>query len=109
MSSPAPIQITPRSPIGAFTADAFAAHVKSQTSAPAWWLERKRAAYDTFAALPMPKRTDEPWRFSNIATLTVEGFDPQLAVPTGGAVGAPIGPSALKFGDNQRVVALADK
>ena len=109
MSSPAPLQITPRSPIGSFSADAFAAHLNTQTGTPAWWLDRKRAAYDRYSALPMPKRTDEPWRFSNIATLTVEGFKPQLGAPSGVAVGSPFGPSALTFVNNQLVVALADE
>jgi Fe-S cluster assembly protein SufD len=108
MSSPAPLQITPRSPIGAFGADAFAAHLAGQTAVPSWWLDRKRAAYDKYVALPMPKRNDESWRFSNIATLTVEGFQPQLPVPTGIAIGSPFGPSALTFVNNQLVTTLTD-
>ncbi|MEN9663103.1 MAG: hypothetical protein RL324_2052 [Verrucomicrobiota bacterium] len=61
---------------GSFTAEAFAAHLATQKSAPAWWLERKRAAFTQFAALPMPARTNEGWRFSNIGTLTLDGFAP---------------------------------
>ncbi len=108
MASPAPIHITPRSPIGSFSADPFAAHLRAQGSAPAWWLERKRAAYDRYTVLPMPKRTDEAWRFSNIATLTVEGFQPAATVPSGVAVGSPFGPSALTFVNNQLMVTLTD-
>jgi Fe-S cluster assembly protein SufD len=108
MSSPAPLSVTPRSPIGAFSADAFASHLATQAGAPAWWTDRKRAAYDKFAALPMPKRTDESWRFSNIATLTVEGFAPTTPVPSGVAVGSPFGPSALTFVNNQVMVTLTD-
>ena len=63
-----------KSILGGFTAEAFAAHLATQKSAPAWWLERKRAAYEKFAGLPLPKRTDETWRFSNIGTLTLDGF-----------------------------------
>ena len=63
-----------RSPTGSFTPDLFASHLATQSAAPAWWLERKRAAYQEFSALPLPKRTDESWRFSNIAGLTLEGF-----------------------------------
>ena len=60
---------------GSFTPEAFAAHLASlPPSLPAWWLDRKRAAYARFAALPMPARTDEMWRFSNIGTLTLDGF-----------------------------------
>jgi len=90
---------------GAFTADAFAAHLTTQSAAPAWWLERKRAAYATFAALPMPKRTDESWRFSNISTLTLDGVQVEPGVPAAlsaapDAVPAPFGPPALTFVDN---------
>jgi Fe-S cluster assembly protein SufD len=67
---------------GAFTADAFAAHLASlPKQLPAWWLERKRAAYARFAALPMPVRTDEAWRFSSIGNLTLAGFQLPPAAP----------------------------
>jgi len=59
---------------GSFTAEVFAAHLARVAHLPAWWLERKRAAYARFAALPMPKRTDEGWRFSNLSGLTLDGF-----------------------------------
>ncbi len=52
---------------GVFTREAFDAHLATLKGTPAWWLERKRAAYDYFASLPLPRRTDEGWRFSNIA------------------------------------------
>ena len=61
--------------VGSFTAEAFATHLSSLPPAlPAWWIARKRAAYAKFAALPLPARTDESWRFSSISTLTLEGF-----------------------------------
>ncbi len=60
--------------VGSFTREAFAAHLTRVAHLPAWWLDRKRAAYERFAALPMPKRTDEGWRFSNFAALTLDGF-----------------------------------
>jgi len=63
-----------KSTLGAFTPEAFAAQLATQPAAPAWWLDRKRAAYEKFASLLLPKRTDESWRFSNIATLTLDGF-----------------------------------
>jgi len=66
---------------GSFTQDAFNAHLATQSSAPVWWLDRKRDAYAKFAALPMPKRTDETWRFSNISTLTLDGFQVGRVVP----------------------------
>lgn len=101
--------MVPRSPTGVFSGDAFAAHLATQAGAPAWWLERKRAAFERFTSLPLPKRTDESWRFSNIGTLTLEGFQTQLPVPTGIAVGSPFGPSALTFVNNQLTVELADE
>ncbi len=69
---------------GSFTAGVFAAHLASLPALPAWWLDRKRAAYDRFASLPMPARTDESWRFSTITTLTLNGFtlpSPVATVP----------------------------
>jgi Fe-S cluster assembly protein SufD len=60
--------------VGSFTREAFAAHLARVAHLPAWWLDRKRAAYERFAALPMPKRTDEGWRFSNYGALTLDGF-----------------------------------
>lgn len=68
----------PTSSVGSFTAEAFQAHLARVAHLPAWWLERKRAAYARFASLPMPTRTNEGWRFSNIQSLTLEGF----SVPT---------------------------
>ena len=60
---------------GSFTEEAFNAHLVRVSHLPAWWLDRKRAAYERFAAAPMPQRTDEGWRFSNLATLTLDGFN----------------------------------
>jgi Fe-S cluster assembly protein SufD len=90
-----------RSPTGSFTPDLFASHLATQSGAPAWWLERKRAAFETFSALAMPRRTDEAWRFSNIADLTLSGF---AAGENGGAAApaeTPFGPPALVFVDNR--------
>jgi Fe-S cluster assembly protein SufD len=69
--------------IGAFTADAFAAHLARVAHLPAWWLERKRAAYARYASLPLPKRTDEHWRFSNQSGFTLDGYS--LAGPVSAA------------------------
>lgn len=62
------------SPNGAFTSDAFAAHIASLGHLPAWWLDLKRAAWDRFLALPMPSRTDELWRFSTVSGLVLDGY-----------------------------------
>lgn len=98
------------SPIGVFTAETFAAHLASLTTAPAWWLERKRAAYETFAALPMPKRTDETWRFSTLGTLTLDGSKVESGVPAGLAQALPTGAgidglAALTFVNNVKAAA----
>ncbi len=73
--SVSPALSSPPSLVGSFTPEAFAAHLASlPPTLPTWWIARKRDAYARFAALPMPSRTDEMWRFSNIGTLTLAGF-----------------------------------
>ena len=90
-----------KSLVGAFTPEAFAAHLASlPSSLPTWWLDRKRAAYEKFAALPMPARTDEMWRFSSIATLTLAGFEVGRVIPNAPSPDAPFGPAALTFVNN---------
>ncbi len=86
--------------IGSFTAEAFAEHLATQKTAPAWWLDRKRAAYEKFAALPMPSRTDETWRFSNITSLTLDGFAPVPISDLKTEIPKPFGLSALTFFNN---------
>jgi Fe-S cluster assembly protein SufD len=61
---------------GGFTPEVFARHLETQSLAPEWWLERKRSSYARFEALPMPSRTDEGWRFSNISGVTLGGYAP---------------------------------
>jgi Fe-S cluster assembly protein SufD len=65
--------------VGGFTPDAFARHLAGLSGAPAWWIERKRAAYARFEAHPMPSRTDEGWRFSTISGVTLGGFAPAFS------------------------------
>lgn len=52
----------------------FSQHLSQRAYLPAWWLEAKQAAWDKFNALPLPSRTDETWRFSNLKGLDIEGF-----------------------------------
>ena len=52
----------------------FAQHLSQRAYLPAWWLEAKKAAFNQFNALPMPTRTDENWRFSNLKGLDLAGF-----------------------------------
>jgi Fe-S cluster assembly protein SufD len=91
--------------VGSFTAEAFAAHLASQQHLPAWWLDRKRAAYEKFASLPLPKRTDESWRFSAIGTLTLDGFaSGEASHPVAASVNEPRSENPniawLAFADN---------
>src|SRR5580658_3665450 len=62
--------------VGGFTAKAFSRHLSGLSSAPLWWLERKRAAYALFESLQLPGRTDEGWRFSNISGVALGGYSP---------------------------------
>jgi Fe-S cluster assembly protein SufD len=111
MSSP--VATSSPSAIGGFTAEAFAAHLAAQSAAPAWWLERKRAAYEQFTSLPLPVRTDEAWRFSKIAGLTLDGFalaerPDRAAGPAGDGSRAPFAVAAsLRFLNNQPVGRVA--
>jgi Fe-S cluster assembly protein SufD len=89
---------------GSFTAEAFNAHLAALSHAPAWWLERKRAAYEKFAGWPMPKRTDESWRFSNVVALNLDGFQVNPPASKDAPLPSPFGQPHLAFANN-RVVA----
>ena len=58
-------------------APAFQDHLNESSPArlPAWWLDRKRAAFSGFESIPYPKRRDERWRFSSVDDLRVEEYD----------------------------------
>lgn len=77
--------VSTASVVGSFTQEAFDAHLARVAHLPAWWLDRKRAAFERYAALPLPTRTVEGWRFSNLAGLTLDGFQ----VPTADDAGNP--------------------
>src|SRR3954469_23832125 len=94
---------------GSFTREAFAAHLERVKHLPAWWLDRKRAAYERFASLPMPKRTNEGWRFSNLSTLTLDGFRLESTIPN--VLSAPplanVAAASLTFVNNALAVRTA--
>ncbi|HEY3757067.1 MAG TPA: Fe-S cluster assembly protein SufD [Opitutaceae bacterium] len=69
MSTAAPSVDAPS--VGDFTAERFQRHLAELKGAPDWWVTRKRAAYEKFASLPMPRRTDESWRFSTLTGLSL--------------------------------------
>jgi Fe-S cluster assembly protein SufD len=97
MAGAAPAQPAVADLLGGFTPEVFDRHLASQAASPAWWLERKRSAYARFESLPMPKRTDESWRFSTIAGINLGGFAPsgEGAAPSQGAPAAsPLGLAA---------------
>ena len=54
---------------------------------PDWVRERRIAAWETFEAIPMPSRTDEEWRRTDIRRLPINdvapfaGFDTVVAMP----------------------------
>lgn len=77
--------------VGSFSREAFEAHLATVAHLPAWWLERKRAAYEKFAALPLPKRTDESWRFATLTGLALDGYVLPAAVELKSLGHAPIG------------------
>ncbi len=62
------------SPAEGFTSTRFAQHLSQRAYLPAWWLEAKKAAWNQFNALPLPSRTDENWRFSDLKGLNLSGF-----------------------------------
>ncbi len=47
---------------------------------PGWWRERAAAAWGRFVELEVPTRTDQAWRFANLAHLRFEGHGPAPAV-----------------------------
>ncbi len=71
---------SPTATVGSFTREVFDAHLARVAHLPAWWLDRKRAAYERFTTSPMPKRTDEGWRFSNFQSLSLDGYQLPPAV-----------------------------
>ncbi len=77
--------------LGSFTPEVFAAHLASVSHLPAWWLDRKRAAYEKFASLPLPKRTDESWRFATLTGLKLDGYVLPAAVTAAQLGHSPIG------------------
>jgi Fe-S cluster assembly protein SufD len=70
--------------VGGFTPEVFEKHLSGLAGAPSWWFERKRIAYARFEALPMPSRTDEGWRFSNLSGVKIGGYAPGAATQAGG-------------------------
>jgi Fe-S cluster assembly protein SufD len=79
LASPSPSTLT------GLDATRFEQHLSQRAYLPQWWLETKQAAWEKFNALPMPSRTDETWRYSNLKALDLDGFtlpeDPAQNIP----------------------------
>jgi Fe-S cluster assembly protein SufD len=89
MAAYAPVSSPATDLVGGFTREVFARHLNTHSMKHGWWLERKRSAYSRFEALPLPGRTDEAWRFSNISGITLGGYAPAAADPGRSAEGLP--------------------
>ena len=48
---------------------------------PTWFTTRQEAALARYESLPVPKRGDETWRFSNLKQLDFDGFSRSVGVP----------------------------
>ncbi len=57
-----------------FNQERFIAHIANRSDLPAWWLEAKKTAWNQYLAMPLPVRTDERWRFSNLRGIDLAGF-----------------------------------
>jgi len=60
-----------------FTRDAVIALSQAKAE-PEWVLEQRLAAWETFEALPMPARSDEEWRRTDLRRLKLDRFAPVL-------------------------------
>lgn len=47
--------------------------------APGWFADLRREGWRSFQSLPLPRRDDEKWRFSDTRTLSLEGYAPAPA------------------------------
>ncbi|MFM7180932.1 MAG: SufB/SufD family protein [Verrucomicrobiales bacterium] len=61
----------------------LASAVPAPDGAPAWFLQRRQAAWDRFLSTPSPLRTDEKWRFSSVKQPDLTGYvaAPEPTVP----------------------------
>ncbi len=104
MSSPTILPTHVSNSTGSFTREAFEQSLARCAHLPAWWLDRKRAAYERFASLPLPTRTNEGWRFSNISTLTLDGFSVGQPPAETTATASPYPSTGILVFSNNRVV-----
>lgn len=72
---------------------------------PEWFRQQQAAAAADYEATPSPRRTDEPWRFSNLAAVDLSGFQPAGPVSSEGRIingsqGVAEFSAKLVFGNN---------
>lgn len=60
---------------GGFTEETFAAFLRDRAE-PAWLSERRRDAFKTFLATPLPSSKDEEWRRTDIRAFKLNAFEP---------------------------------
>ncbi|MEO8440582.1 MAG: Fe-S cluster assembly protein SufD [Spartobacteria bacterium] len=48
---------------------------------PSWFTDQQRAGWTQFESLPMPSRTDQAWRFSNVSLLDLAPYSVAPALP----------------------------
>ncbi|MGH9083631.1 MAG: SufB/SufD family protein [Acidimicrobiales bacterium] len=65
-----------------FTADAAAG-----LAGPEWLRRRRSAAFEDFAAMPLPSEKEEVWRYSPIDRLDLDTYRPEAAAPPAGGDG----------------------
>ena len=64
----------------ATTSDLLMTNSQDSSHHPAYFRERQRAAWEKFEKLPMPSRTDEGWRFSDLKAISVAQFKSPEAI-----------------------------
>jgi Fe-S cluster assembly protein SufD len=56
---------------------------RAEDKLPPWFSEQQRVAWTQFESLPMPARTEQAWRFSNIGALDLSPYRKATAVSEG--------------------------
>lgn len=79
-------------PVG-FTTEAFEAFLQARQE-PSWLTDLRRRSWDLFQALPLPSRSDEEWRRTDIRLLRLDRF----AFPSDAASTASSAPALLTEG-----------
>ena len=48
---------------------------KINFAAPQWWLDIRQSAWNRYTSTPLPVRTDERWRFSDLTALKLDAYN----------------------------------